>query len=59
MGSAKVKKIVLEGYGNYLKVEKGCFVVKDREGNKRSYPVLENDLGEITLSEGNVVSTGL
>ena len=58
MGRVKSRKIVLEGYGSYLKMEKGCFVVKDTKGNKKSYPVIEKDLGEITLGEGNVVTTG-
>jgi CRISPR-associated protein Cas1 len=58
MGRAKTRKIVLDGYGSYLKMDKGCFVVRNREGKEESYPTLEMDLGEITLSEGNVVTTG-
>jgi CRISPR-associated protein Cas1 len=56
--NAKVRKIVLEGYGNYLKMEKGCFVLKDSKGKETRYPALEMDLGEIELSEGNVITTG-
>jgi hypothetical protein len=29
----KTVKITLEGFGSYLGMEKGCFIVKDREGN--------------------------
>jgi CRISPR-associated protein Cas1 len=58
MGRAKTRKIVLDGYGSYLKMDKGCFVVRSREGKEESYPALEMDLGEISLSEGNVVTTG-
>ena len=54
----KTRKIVLGDYGSYLKMDKGCFVVKDTEGKERKYPALEKDLGEITLAEGNVVTTG-
>ena len=53
----KTRKIVLGDYGSYLKMDKGCFVIKDTKGNKKSYPALEKDLGEITLGEGNVVTT--
>lgn len=56
--NAKVRKIVLEGYGNYLKMEKGCFVLKDGKGKETRYPALEMDLGELELSEGNVITTG-
>jgi CRISPR-associated protein Cas1 len=54
----KTRKIVLGDYGSYLKMDKGCFVVKDTEGKERKYPALEKDLGEITLAEGNIVTTG-
>lgn len=57
MGRAKNVKIVLDGYGSYLKMDKGCFVVRDGK-NEKKYPALEMDLGEINLSEGNVVTTG-
>jgi len=58
MGRVKSRKIVLRGYGSYLKMDKGCFVVKDTKGNNKSYPVLESNVGEISLGEGNVVTTG-
>ena len=58
MGREKEKKISLSGYGNYLKMDNGCFVLRDSKGNKTSYPALEKTLGEITLEEGNVVTTG-
>lgn len=56
--NAKVRKIIMEGYGNYLKMEKGCFVLKDSKGKETRYPALEMDLGEIELTEGNVITTG-
>lgn len=54
----KTRKIVLGNYGSYLKMEKGCFVVKDAKGKERTYPALEKDLGEITVAEGNVLTSG-
>jgi CRISPR-associated endonuclease Cas1 len=39
-------------------MDKGCFVVRDAKGKKARYPALEMDLAEITLGEGNVVTTG-
>jgi hypothetical protein len=52
--NAKVRKILIRGYGNYLKMEKGCFVLKDSKGKETRYPALEMDLGEAELTEGNV-----
>jgi CRISPR-associated endonuclease Cas1 len=39
-------------------MEKGCFVLKDSKGKETRYPALEMDLGELELSEGNVITTG-
>jgi CRISPR-associated protein Cas1 len=48
----------MNGYGSYLGMEKGCFVVKDREGEVERYPLLENEIKEVVLISGNSVSTG-
>jgi len=55
---SKVSKIIVEGYGNYLGMEKGCFVVRDRQGNVQRYPLFENEVGEVILKSGNFVSVG-
>ena len=55
---AKVEKIILDDYGSYLGMEKGCFTVKDKEGNVQRYPLFENEVGEVILKSGNMVSTG-
>jgi CRISPR-associated protein Cas1 len=55
---SKVQKIVLDGHGSYLGMEKGCFTVKDREGNVQRFPLFENEIGEVVLKSGNFVSTG-
>jgi len=54
----KVSKIVLDGRGSYLGMEKGCFVLRDREKNVQKYPLFENEIGEVVLKSGNSVSTG-
>ena len=54
----KVMKLVLDGNGSYLGMEKGCFTVKDKDGNVDRYPLFENEIGEVILKSGNVVSTG-
>jgi CRISPR/Cas system-associated endonuclease Cas1 len=54
----KTVKIALEGYGSYLGMEKGCFTVKNREGNIQNYPLFENQIDEIRIKSGNSVSSG-
>ncbi|UCE16684.1 MAG: CRISPR-associated endonuclease Cas1 [Candidatus Bathyarchaeota archaeon] len=58
MGRAKVLKIVLDDRGSYLGMEKGCFVVRDRNDNVERFPLFENEVGEVVLKSGNAVSTG-
>jgi len=55
---SKTQKIILDGQGSYLGMEKGCFYVKDRKGNSEKYPLLEKEIGEVVLKSGNAVSTG-
>ncbi|MGD0496701.1 MAG: CRISPR-associated endonuclease Cas1 [Candidatus Bathyarchaeia archaeon] len=55
---SKTQKIVLDSQGSYLGMEKGCFTVKDREGNVQRFPLFENTLGSVVLKSGNAVSTG-
>jgi len=54
---ANVQKIVLDGYGSYLGMEKGCFVVRDKHGESWKYPLFESEIGEVVLRSGNAVST--
>lgn len=51
--------IILDTYGNYLRMEKGCIVLRDKDGNESSYPLTEDVIGEIVLNSGNIVSSGL
>src|SRR3990172_12042332 len=55
---SKTQKIILDNHGSYLGMEKGCFTVKDREGNIQRYPLFEKEIGEVILKSGNMVSTG-
>ena len=55
---SKVLSIVLDGSGSYLGMEKGCFVVRDRNGEVKRFPLFEGEIGEVVLKSGNFVSTG-
>jgi CRISPR/Cas system-associated endonuclease Cas1 len=39
-------------------MEKGCFIVRDKEGDVQRFPLFEQDIGEVVLKSGNTVSTG-
>jgi len=54
----KTVKIALEGFGSYLGMEKGCFIVKDRNGMTERYPLYENQISEVQIKSGNSVSSG-
>jgi CRISPR-associated protein Cas1 len=56
---AKTQKIVLNGNGSYLGMEKGCFIVKDKDGNVQRFPMFEEEIGEIIVSSGNFISTSV
>lgn len=49
MRKAKVKKIVLDGYGSFLGMERGCFLVRDKNGRQEKYPLFEEEIGEVAL----------
>jgi CRISPR/Cas system-associated endonuclease Cas1 len=54
----KTIKITLEGYGSYLGMKKGCFTVKNREGQTEKYPLFENQIDAIRIKSGNTISSG-
>lgn len=58
MNQARSQKIVMDGFGSYLGMEKGCFTLKDKKGNVERYPLFEKQLKEVVLRSGNMVSTG-
>jgi len=51
-------KLILDGNGSYLGMEKGCFVLKDKKGSIERYPLFEQEIGEVILKSGNSISTG-
>ena len=55
----KALKIVLDSWGSFLGREKGCFVVKDRKGKVKKFPLFDNDIGEIQIKTGNCISSGV
>jgi hypothetical protein len=58
MGKVKTLNITLDHFGSYLGMEKGCYIVKDKNGNTERYPQFENQIGEVVLKSGNMVSVG-
>jgi CRISPR-associated protein Cas1 len=56
---AKTQKIVLNGNGFYLGMQKGCFILKDKRGNIKRYPMFEEEIGEIIVASGNFISTSV
>jgi CRISPR-associated protein Cas1 len=55
---SKTAKLILDDYGSFLGVEKGCFVVKGKSGDEKRFPLFENEIGEIQIRSGNMVSSG-
>jgi len=58
MTETSSQKIVMDGYGSYLGMERGCFVLKDRKGNEERYPLFEKQISKVVLRSGNSISTG-
>jgi len=40
-------------------MEKGCIILRDKHGNTTKYPMFEEEIGEVVLKSGNLVSTGV
>lgn len=58
MGRTKVQTIILDNYGSFIGMEKGCYIVRDKRGETKRYPQFEVEIGEVVLKSGNVISTG-
>ena len=58
MARKKDIKIILDTYGNYLGMRKGCIILSDKDKNETKYPLVEESIGEIVLNSGNMISTG-
>jgi CRISPR-associated endonuclease Cas1 len=59
MREVKTVNLNLDTYGNYLGMEKGCIILRDRHRRERRYPLFEQEIGEVVLKSGNMVSTGV
>jgi hypothetical protein len=53
--NAPVLKLALEDHGSYLRMEKGCFTVRDKEGNVKKHPLFESEIGEIPTWNHNKI----
>ena len=51
MGKKKYVWIILDGYGDYLGMQKGCIIHRDKEGVEVKYPLSENLINEIVLKK--------
>jgi CRISPR/Cas system-associated endonuclease Cas1 len=49
---ANTDKIIRDGHGSYLGVERGCFVVKNKKQEEKKYPLFESEVGEVVLKTG-------
>jgi CRISPR-associated protein Cas1 len=58
MGKVKTVKLIVDSFGSFLGMEKGCFVLRDKKGKTEKYPIFETEIGEVVLQSGNLVSTG-
>lgn len=58
MVHSKTLKLSLDSYGSYLGMEKGCFIVRDRNGETERFPLFENQVSEVQIKSGNTVSSG-
>ena len=58
MVNSKSSKLLLDGHGSYLGMEKGCFIIRDKDNNVERYPLFEKEISEVVLKSGNFVSTG-
>jgi CRISPR-associated protein Cas1 len=58
MKGSKVVKIKLDNFGQTLRMQKGCFILSDKNGESKKYPLVENEVGEAILQSGNTVSIG-
>lgn len=55
----KVVKLVVDSFGSFLGMEKGCIILRDKKGKTTKYPLFEEEIGEVVLQSGNLVSTGV
>ena len=47
MVRAKSSKLLLDGNGSFLGMEKGCFIIRDRNSKVERYPLFEKEISEV------------
>jgi CRISPR-associated protein Cas1 len=52
---SKVVNLLVDTFGNYLGMDRGCVVLRDKERNEKKYPLFEDAIGEVVLTSGNTV----
>jgi len=55
----KAVDLVLDTYGSFQEWKKGCIILRDRNGKTEKYPLIQEEVGEVVLKSGNMISTGL
>ena len=55
MGKDRVN-LVMDTWGEYLHIENGCFLIKDRWGEEKKYPFSDEEIKEVWIRNGNYVS---
>ena len=58
MPRIRYENLILDCYGSFVGMEKGCYVVRDKHGETKRYPQFEVAVREVVLKSGNMVSTG-
>jgi CRISPR-associated protein Cas1 len=58
MVKRRVVRLSLDGNGSYLGMKKGCYILKDKKGEVKRYPLFEEEIDEVILKTGNSISTG-
>lgn len=56
---AKTIAIAMNKYGSFLGMERGVFLLRDKQGKEARYPLFENEIGEVQVTSGNLISTGV
>jgi hypothetical protein len=59
MLKTKTVKISLDSFGSFLGREKGCLVVRNREGKVKWYPLMGNAVSEIQIASRIAVSLSM
>ena len=49
MKGNKILKIEPSGYGNYLGIKNGSFLIRDRDKKEKIYPLFEKEIGEVKI----------